>query len=1225
MASVFALSLTISVWLGLFLPIYSQTPQQSDREILIQEIKDFADRHVKNDKPLDTSLVIQLYQQNTVGLTAPEIANIYENEFTRLQEIKNQEKPNTDLRQLIIDNLLQFLGWGAAAIIAIWGGKLKNWLENFSNKTGYWLYNRVSGLKFFWSFSLKRYRESLIKKYRQLKIPFRPNRPLEMRDIFVPLKVSGKSSNSQIDAFDAISKYSRLMIKGSPGSGKSMLLKYLAFSWADEKSTKIATKITPVLFELNRLNELQEFTLEKFQEKLVGAFRREDFPDATKFVSQALGNGNLMLLLDGLDEVNSNVRDKVIKLIKNLLDTYENCPVIITCRSAVYNNQFVNNVEQTLEIVEFSDRQIRIFLKAWEPEFPPEKSIDQLISTLRDRPQIIALARNPLLLTIIAYLYADTSFVLPHSRASFYEESVTRLLKLIDEEKQINNQFEAIHKRRVLQKLALYAQDNAKLQERDRRNIEYEQVLAQIRVLLPDLNLNPERDTQAILDEIIDRSGLLLPIDGGQVYQFSHLTLQEYFAAEALANKETELVNRFKQDIATWRETVKLWCGLVGNKTSLIRQIYQHDTLTGFECLADAKEVDQALADEIIDYFKQHLEKANEDDDLAKAFGAVAADLRENSRGRSIFEFLEVSLNNNSNLLHQKASAKALSFTNLPQAVPILIQGYRKKKDYCETLSDDDQLDAHKSCLETTREALVRMGDLAVPQMGTLADLGNPEFIQDLTKIATPVSANALVPFLWHHDESLRFNTALGLAELFTQNDIIETLQDFELTAQQKNNTEYLDWIWQPFNDSLNESLSIIAGRIVYLLDKTQTESIPNPIPKLDPRLIIPLLLIRNLVNVQNNIEWNSRADYLLEQQKQTPEIEVKITEQINKILGTQLSNSPWGKLLSSLEPKLELDLLGRVINQRHPTIFDWHNLYLDITYQFQRSCHYLLVLAVVFITSLVAIAEIIILIFLQSGNWLNGFLGLAIYLILIFWFSLCQGIEERFEPKAFMQFGLLGIVTFGKEIQRLLRGDLVWVNVSLFYKSVVDDDSSGDFAISSVVAYTASVVADVGTIRDSFESFIGAFLGGILLGVVAGAGAVVAANTVALYEVALIAAMVSVLSFMTTYPMGIDYFPIAFAAVNLVPLGMGLGFFDRAKTQIDSLRFLAIFALPYFCSFPIMVIFSTLFMLRYLTWQYTTLIWLIVFGTCTALWRYGQDKERKASNPLKGILDVAK
>ena len=142
-----------------------------------------------------------------------------------------------------------------------------------------------------------------------------------------------------------------------------------------EKLTKISPKITPVLLELNRLNELKALNLEEFQAKLVEAFKREDFPDANNFVSQGLKNGNLMLLLDGLDEVNSNVRDRVINLIKDLLDTYQKCLVIITCRSAVYNNEFFDVVNQTLEIVEFSDQQIRNFLKAWKGQLPPEKSI----------------------------------------------------------------------------------------------------------------------------------------------------------------------------------------------------------------------------------------------------------------------------------------------------------------------------------------------------------------------------------------------------------------------------------------------------------------------------------------------------------------------------------------------------------------------------------------------------------------------------------------------------------------------------------------------------------------------------------------------------------------------------------------------------------------------------------------------------------------------------------
>ena len=922
LASIFLLSLTISVWLGLILPIYPQSPQQNEREVWENRIKGYAERHFENGQAPDTKSVVELFKENEFKVTAPEIGEIYEKEYYRLKEIKD-----VNFWENIKQIILNVLGWGAAIIVAILfllKENLIKWIDNTFTNTGDWIYNRISGLKFFWPFSLKRYRASLFNKYRQLKIPFRPNRPLEMRDFYVPLKVFEELSRSQIDALEYIKKYPRLMIKGSPGSGKLMLLKYLAFSWAEERLTRISPKITPVLLELNRLNKLEEFRLEQFKNQLVEAFGREDFPHANTFVTQALENGNLMLLLDGLDKVNSNVRDRVIALIKDLLDTYEKCSVIITCRSAVYHNEFVNFVNHTLEIVEFSDHQIRNFLKAWEAELPPEKSIDQFISTLRDRPQIMSLARNHLLLTIIAYLYADTSFVLPNSRASFYEEVVTHLLKLRDEERQISNQFAAIHKRRVLQKLALFAQDNASLQERDRRNIEYEKVFEQIRYLLPSLNLNPEQDTQAILDEIVARSGLLLPIDGGQRYQFSHLTLQEYFAAEALANQENELIRRFKQDTVTWRETVKLWCGLPGDKTSLIKQVYEHDSLTGFECLADAKEVSEVLADQIIDYFKHQLSKAIIDDDLAKAFGAMGSDLREERRGKLVFEFLASAINDNYDLLNQIASAKALSFTHLPQAATILAQGYKRKKEYCEILLDDAQFDAHKNCLDNIREALVRMGDLGVPQIALLAQQENIEFIQDLTKISTPDSATALVDFLWHNNESLSFKTAWNLAALFTQADITEVLREFQLTTEQKK-ADYLDWIWQPFNDLSSQSLSIIAGRIAFLIDKCSNENLPRKRLWLDPRIVIPLILIQKIdeINLSDSKNLKMKLDQLKQVQNNG-----NLSYLLNETLPKLQASPGWQYLFTSLSLKAQVALLQYLIENPITTRRDWFNIY---------------------------------------------------------------------------------------------------------------------------------------------------------------------------------------------------------------------------------------------------------------------------------------------------------
>ena len=46
---------------------------------------------------------------------------------------------------------------------------------------------------------------------------------------------------------------------------------------------------------------------------------------------------------------------------------HEQCRVVITCRKAVYKGEFANQVNRTLEVVEFSDQQILTFLRTWEP------------------------------------------------------------------------------------------------------------------------------------------------------------------------------------------------------------------------------------------------------------------------------------------------------------------------------------------------------------------------------------------------------------------------------------------------------------------------------------------------------------------------------------------------------------------------------------------------------------------------------------------------------------------------------------------------------------------------------------------------------------------------------------------------------------------------------------------------------------------------------------------
>ena len=123
-------------------------------------------------------------------------------------------------------------------------------------------------------------------------------------------------------------------------------------------------------------------------------FERNGFPNAARFVQHNLKQGRLMLLFDGFDEVNQQERPGIVTKIEHFLQTYRGCRAAITCRTAVYKNEFQQITDQKLEILEFTDQQIRQFLLSWEKDMPEDKSIEQLMQTLHDRPRIMAMARR---------------------------------------------------------------------------------------------------------------------------------------------------------------------------------------------------------------------------------------------------------------------------------------------------------------------------------------------------------------------------------------------------------------------------------------------------------------------------------------------------------------------------------------------------------------------------------------------------------------------------------------------------------------------------------------------------------------------------------------------------------------------------------------------------------------------------------------------------------------
>ncbi|TAN60840.1 MAG: hypothetical protein EPN20_13220, partial [Magnetospirillum sp.] len=112
---------------------YAETP--TDRDKVVEELKDFAHRHVEVGTPMNAKDVIVLYPDPVPALTRREMTVIYEQEYQR------QAKMKTDWwRRYLPEDTAAAAGGGGALVVVI--GLLVKFLGPRLGLLGRWLKER---------------------------------------------------------------------------------------------------------------------------------------------------------------------------------------------------------------------------------------------------------------------------------------------------------------------------------------------------------------------------------------------------------------------------------------------------------------------------------------------------------------------------------------------------------------------------------------------------------------------------------------------------------------------------------------------------------------------------------------------------------------------------------------------------------------------------------------------------------------------------------------------------------------------------------------------------------------------------------------------------------------------------------------------------------------------------------------------------------------------------
>jgi formylglycine-generating enzyme required for sulfatase activity/3',5'-cyclic AMP phosphodiesterase CpdA len=418
----------------------------------------------------------------------------------------------------------------------------------------------------------------------------------------------------------------RVVLLGDPGSGKTMLTRYLTV-WAagafDLDGIDRPPELVPLripfreyLAEADRSKstDIIEFLVDQAKDVL-------QVPRDRAFFVSILDSGQALVLLDGLDEVSrTDRRQKARDYVRALAEAWPRSPMLVTSRIVGYDDAALPSVRSEgdartplptsacfshLTLVPLTDEALDELIRRWYraqiPSDPRERQhrISDLLAALAHEPRARELAHNPLLATLVCMVHQQRAR-LPGERVKLYDLVVDTLLDTLNATKPGGGGgFTAIdlgRQRRYLETLALEMQRKraaaaqADRSQRQRQRDTGEVVITRDELITSLTNIACSResnpDTDAVRRRMTEwvawlaaRTGLLVE-QRPNVFGFLHLTLMEFLAACALSDEEgAEGVDRLVDFIAplasdpAWREPILLLIGRRADDTAFVQHL----------------------------------------------------------------------------------------------------------------------------------------------------------------------------------------------------------------------------------------------------------------------------------------------------------------------------------------------------------------------------------------------------------------------------------------------------------------------------------------------------------------------------------------------------------------------------------------------------------------------------------------------------------------------------
>jgi len=329
-----------------------------------------------------------------------------------------------------------------------------------------------------------------------------------------------------------------LAVLGEPGAGKTTVLQHICQAIIHDDTFYADTFGFPLVICLRDLDKSVSLINQEDGETIFSRLYSElgiwiDSESLSKnefnwiknkIIVRLLNNFNVLLILDGFDEINSlKKKEIIIEEIRFLSLSLTTSFFLISSRTADFDYQISNT--KIFEIAPLTQEQIKKYI---ELRFKKEEDANEVYYQIESSPFFDTTVR-PLTIANLCSIYQTEGFI-PDKPKTVYKLIVELLLKKWDLSRSIKRKsnyakFELDRKFDFLSRLAFILTSKYKTSTFSRNTLE-ETYLD----MCNDFDL-PEKDAIAVANELESHNGLIVQ-SGIDKYNFAHKSIHEYLTAD---------------------------------------------------------------------------------------------------------------------------------------------------------------------------------------------------------------------------------------------------------------------------------------------------------------------------------------------------------------------------------------------------------------------------------------------------------------------------------------------------------------------------------------------------------------------------------------------------------------------------------------------------------------------------------------------------------------------